>query len=186
MRDAFREYHHKLTLIYSFPNIWHWPLTVLPSTAVDVLSANCLYCQSLTTGKTTTKLMPGLNCSKHGSFSFTHRCKHLSCKAFSCFTTVAQPFWPLVPLVTLEPTAAKTFLSFHSPQHQSLTLGIHFAWKLCALPRQLTWPQEKMRCSVLLTIHPAATLELSFVPIFRHENNPSNYILMLSPGSYYD
>lgn len=78
------------------------------------------------------------------------------------------------------------FIPLPAASVSNSTLGIHFAWKLRALPRQLTWPQEKMRCSVLLTIHPADTLELSFVPTFRHENNPSNYILMLSPESYYD
>lgn len=66
------------------------------------------------------------------------------------------------------------------------TLGIHFTWKLCALPRQLNLTTENKRCSVPLIIHLAATLELSFTPTFRHENNPFTYILMLSLEIYYD
>lgn len=57
------------------------------------------------------------------------------------------------------------------------TLGIHFAWKL-RFTKATYLTTEKKRRSVLLTTHPAATLELSFIPTFRHE------ILMLSPEIY--
>lgn len=89
---------------------------ISPQAYVDIfssqhlaLASNCLTQYSCLCSQCQLSLMPKpnncekhheanarFNCSKHVPFSFTHRCEHLSSKAFSCFTTVHLPFWPLV------------------------------------------------------------------------------------------